>query len=177
MTGRELFEQEMKARGFTKAQIHSKIVAVCLDTLANYGVDRWYRTWEIDNEISEKESIIKDLNSKLARLEQDVEYASSQLNNIQKNISEEIKKKSEYLEGLIEKIENCGDQETKNTIALMQTFHQAIDIDTKYDNTAFIAGCAAILSKGKIDALTEFKKINPKISSVAGTQDWRGIMI
>ena len=44
-----------------------------------------------------------------------------------------------------------------------QVFVNAVSVDTKYDNTAFIIGLAAILSKNGIGAMDELKKINSKV--------------
>jgi hypothetical protein len=42
-------------------------------------------------------------------------------------------------------------------------FVNSVNIDSKYDNTAFIVGLAAILSNGECGAISELKKINPKL--------------
>lgn len=41
----------------------------------------------------------------------------------------------------------------------------SVDIDTKYDNTAFIVGLSALLSGVQINPLKEIQKINPKITN------------
>lgn len=172
MTGKELFEQEMRKRGFNTSQINSKAVAFCLDFFANNGDDigKWYKISELNEEIQQLERRIESKKRAIDGAERNLIIMRNELEaQVQK-----AKEDGKYLEELLKKIENSGDQETKNTIALMQTFYQAVEINTKYDNTAFIAGCAAILSKGKIDALTEFKKVNPKVTSMTDVSIAKG---
>ena len=44
-----------------------------------------------------------------------------------------------------------------------QMFVNSVDVETKYDNTAFIVALGAILSDGKIGAIEELRKINPRM--------------
>ena len=52
---------------------------------------------------------------------------------------------------------------------IARMFVNMVDVDTKYDNTAYIIGLAAILSRGGINAIGELKKINKKLPDVGGS--------
>ena len=67
--------------------------------------------------------------------------------------------------------ENCDcdlmdNEEGRDTMRIAQMFVNMVDVDTKYDNTAYIIGLAAILSRGGISAIDELKKINKKLPDV-----------
>jgi hypothetical protein len=51
-------------------------------------------------------------------------------------------------------------------------FVNTVSVETKYDNTAFIIGLAAILSNGRINPISELKKINKKLPDVDTDWHW-----
>ena len=82
----------------------------------------------------------------------------------------------EELEASVQKFEegirNCETAEARDMMKRVQFFVDAVDVDTKYDNTAYIIGLASILSDGNLDAMTELKKINKKLP-----EPWTGKII
>ena len=181
MTGLELLKRELRAKNFTKQQIESsRLLPAILDILANNGKENYLKEKEMDEAIREQQFKIKDYCYQImnyqrlvADLRKECEEAQKTKNSFLSQLDAVCKERQDYLEGLLEKINSCADQATKNTISKAQAFLQMTNIQTKYDNTAFIIGLASILSNGGVDAIGEMQKINPQItsSSVRAKQD------
>ena len=62
-------------------------------------------------------------------------------------------------------MEQAETPEARDRLRVAQAFINSVDIDTKYDNTAFIVGLSALLSGVQINPLKEIQKINPKITN------------
>ena len=62
-----------------------------------------------------------------------------------------------------ESLKNCETPEARDAMRAAQVFVNAVNVDSKYDNTAFIIGLSAILSKNGVGPLETLKKMNPKL--------------
>lgn len=68
----------------------------------------------------------------------------------------------EYIDKFFKALEECETPEGKDALKKAQMFVNTVNIDTKYDNTAFIYGLASILTQS-CAPLDELKKVNPKL--------------
>lgn len=153
----DCLREEMASRGLTQAQIESKTAAVVLDILSESG-DKYQKMWGTEKELTKRASAaqqtIRDIH--------DQQYALDRKENELREVFETERK---YIDDFNKSLEECETQEGRDRMRIAQMFVNSVDIDTKYDNTAFIIGLAAILSDGEINAIKELKKINSKIPS------------
>ncbi len=154
MTTLEYVKRKLMDRGLTRQQCEAKLVPVVLDIIMECG----------DNvqEFQTKE--------KLERLKEDCVEAQKYLEKLRNLYREEIQKQQEwrddiesYVNNLLSQIEKCETAEGRDRMKLAQMFVNSVNVDTKYDNTAFIIGLAGILSKGEVAPVDELRKINKKI--------------
>ena len=165
MTGLDCLREELRGRGLTDSQINSKVAAVVLDVVSQAG-DKYTKMWKSETDTSKRErDLLKTIawaEKRKSDLEIDIEIANRRLEEC-----EEKKREIEtYINTLCKAMEECETKEGRDTMRIAQMFVNMVDIDTKYDNTAYIIGLAAILSRGGISAIDELKKINKKLPDV-----------
>lgn len=155
MTGLDYLRDELAKRGLSKTQIESKTAAVVLDVIANTG-ERYTNLQgeeaHASNRLYALERILEVKERELSRLE-------FKLNELRREMREYKDYINEFNKSLLE----CETQEGRDAMKIAQMFVNSVDVDTKYDNTAYIIGLASILSGGKINAIKELKKVNKKI--------------
>ena len=165
MTGLDCLREELEKRGLNKAQINSKVAAVVLDVVAQSG-DKYTQMWKSEEETSKRErdalNTIKlaehkeiDLNARIERAERALELCKEKKRQIES-----------YVSKMCEALENCETPEGRDTMRIAQMFVNTVNVDTKYDNTAYIIGLAAILSMGGISPIDELKNINKKLPDI-----------
>lgn len=152
MTGLELFKVEMRKRGLTENQINSKGVAIALDILSESSGTYLH--------IKEAEDKLEELRRHIEFLKREQEHKRLDFERMKKELYEERQEFAEYVERFNDSMQNAETPETRDQMRKLQLFINTVDIDTKYDNTAFIAALGAILSGGP-SPLEELKKINP----------------
>ena len=167
MTGLEALQEEMLRRGCTMQQVKSKAVAVVLDILAKTpDKSPFEREWDLKHEQEE-------LERKWVLYRTDKKYwedESRRINEARSKLMEEQTKLRTKERELVDKIkaefiaelEKCETSETRDRIRMAKLFQGLVDVDTKYDNTAYIIGLASILS-GSDKPMNELKKMNPKL--------------
>ena len=163
MTGLDCLREEMERRGCTKSQIESKTAAIVLDILTE---DRAKYAEQVDNENISTE--------RLAKLNNEIRTAERVLSGYKHNIEsmkmryDGIVKKAEEAQAYIDKfndaLKDCETAEGRDAMRRAQVFINTVNVDSKYDNTAYIIALGAILSDGAYGPIDELKKINPKIS-------------
>lgn len=157
MNGLDCLREEMASRGLLRVQIESKTVAVVLDILSKSG-DKYQKMWETEKELTKRASAAQQT----IRYLDDKEDALDRKENKLREVFETERK---YIDDFNKSLEECETQEGRDRMRIAQMFVNSVDIDTKYDNTAFIIGLSAILSGGQINAIKELKKINSKLPS------------
>ena len=165
MTGLDCLREELEKRGLSKAQINSKVAAVVLDVVARSG-DKYTQMWKSEEEASKRE---RELEIAIMRAEsrlQDLEIRILNAKGALDLYEEKKRKVEEYVNKFIDSLSDCETPEGRDTMRIAQMFTNSVSVDTKYDNTAYIIGLAAILSKGGISAMDELKKINKNMPSV-----------
>ena len=165
MTGLDCLREEMEKRGLSKTQIESKTAAVVLDILANSGT-KYTEMWKEEYGKSER----------LKSIERDIRYCEKQLEDIKALISkaenqeekavEHRKHCEDYIDEFHKSLMECESEIGRDSMKAAQMFVNTVSVDTKYDNTAFIIGLAAILSNGRINPISELKKINKKLPDI-----------
>lgn len=151
----ETLKEEMIRRGATKTQAESKSVAIALDVIAS--------TNGLYSNIHEQQMV-------LDRLCQQIEQAEIWHNKEEKRrkakldaMVKEAEQYTAYIEDFCKKLSECETPEGRDKMRVAQMFINTVDIDTKYDNTAFIIGLASIISGEAGVAIDRLKKVNPKL--------------
>ena len=155
MTGLDCLRDELAKRGLSKAQIESKSVAVVLDVIANTGE----RYTNLQDEEAHASNKLNELKYVLKAGERQLSSLEFKLNELRR----EMRGYKDYINEFNKSLLECETQEGRDAMRIAQMFVNSVDVDTKYDNTAYIIGLASILSGGKINAIKELKKINKKI--------------
>lgn len=164
MNSLDALREEMIKRGCTRAMTQNKTVAVVFDILSESG-DKYT---QMQKEETEKTQRYQGLERDILKLGNTIRRMENKSLALQKDINDAIKRKEEdlaYITDFMEKLVSCETEEGRDTMRKAQVFINSIDVDTKYDNTAYIIGLASILSGGSIGAITELKKINTKLPS------------
>lgn len=157
MNGLDCLREEMASRGLTRVQIESKTVAVVLDILSKSG-DKYQKMWETEQELTKRASAAQQTIRYLDDKKYDLDRKENELREV-------FETERKYIDDFNKSLEECETQEGRDRMRIAQMFVNSVDIDTKYDNTAFIIGLSAILSGGQINAIKELKKINSKLPS------------
>lgn len=168
MTGLELLKQEMLNRGCTKAQCDSKAVLIVLDIVSKAD-GKYLLLAGLESIIRSKRLEITCLNEQIEQLKIDRQKAKKEYEEMEQlRYNRKMKKLQEtddYIKQFFEALEQAETPEARDRLRVAQTFINSVDIDTKYDNTAFIVGLSALLSGVQINPLKEIQKINPKITN------------
>lgn len=153
MTGYDCLKEELRGKGFTKQQIdNSKILPVVLDILSQSG-NKY-------TEITAIEKDMKDLCKEVTLLQRDIALLNAEKDRIMQQIDRQKTEYNEYIDSFYKAIANCETAEGRDAVKIAQMFVNSVKVESKYDNTAYIIALGAILSKGKIAAMDELKKIN-----------------
>lgn len=162
MTGLECLREEMRKRGLNQAQCESKVAAVVLDILTESG-NKFTAEWQTERSYEDKERAIERLRRSAERERESAERQERTLSERFKQLNKKADEIHEYIERFYSALENCETPEAKDAIKRAQIFVNSVNVETKYDNTAFIIGLSAILSCGKTAQIDELRKINKKI--------------
>lgn len=169
MTGLELLKEEMMKRGCTRVQADSKAVLAALEIISE-SEGKYTDLAKLEKDIEEKErekkeleKWINDAKQRLNKLEFAEGAIKDQLNRI---IKDRNKETTNYIDKFFRALEECETPAGRDAIKAAQVYVNSVDVDTKYDNTAFIIGLASVLSRGGIAPVEELHKINPKIPSI-----------
>lgn len=155
MTGLECLREEMKRRGATPNQITSKAVGMVLDIMSGGG--------ETYINIAEAEQHLVNLTNRIAVLEGELKSIREQIRR-EREWNESIRNEiTKYVEDFNNAISDMETAEGRDALKTAQMFVNSVDVDTKYDNTAFIIGLASILSGESMNAIAELKKMNPQL--------------
>lgn len=158
MTGKEILVEKMFARGCTKQQTEAKVVDVVLDILArDAGILPGYAL-DFEKQLREKESELagqkRALNIKMAEFyrsssEKGIRQREWELEEREQNVGRrerDVKQREEKLAEREEQIMAPETPEMRNRVRMAKLFDDSTRVATKYDNTAYIRGLAAILS-------------------------------
>ena len=168
----DMLKEELLRRGYSKQQIEAKAIVGVLEILAS-------DNGRVFLNLDEAASKLKKLQAEVQSLTQQKDVCMRQLQNVEKIVQDEADrqygKMKQYMDKLMQALNECETPEGRDGLRLAQMYVNSVNVDTKYDNTAYISGLAAILSQGRISALDELKKINPAIPSLNFTVGKGGI--
>lgn len=161
MTGIEMLREELLKKGYTKQQIGSQVVFGVLEVVAGNSIytEQAHLLAEID-----------ELNKQIAGLQATADmlktYIDIKTNYVDECVERAFHEQTELIKTFLDALKSAETPEARDAIRVAQTYINAVDVDTKYDNTAFIIGLAQILSVWNTAAIDTLHKINPKIGPV-----------
>lgn len=177
LNGYECLVEELKKRGIPKAAANGRAVAATVDILAETGgIILEFK--DLEKKKEQLQSDIEFCTSTLAKLEAEEKEALKKtkiaMDNWYDVLSEANQKNADYIEHFYSELNNCETPEERDLLRKAQMFVNSVSVDTKYDNTAFIIGLAAILANGNVGAIDELRKINKRIPQVwsDGRKSW-----
>ena len=154
MNGLELLREEMKTRGCNTAQYNSKTVAIVLDILSGEGIHAF-------TDIYQAEQDLKAIQEEIERRKRDWSRFWDRFQKRREESEAEIERQLDYIKGFNDAMIDAETPEARDAMRTAQVFINSVKVDSKYDNTAFINGLAAILSRGGIGALNRLQKLDP----------------
>lgn len=155
MTGLDCLRDEMEKRGCSKAQVESKTAAIVLDILANMG--------HVNTDIVEAERKLADVKRQTEREIRYCEMRKFEIREKEREFNERVETEQKRLDDFMQKLSECETPEARDAIRRARLFIDCADVNSKYDNTAYIIGLGSILSNGNVDVIGEMQKINPAI--------------
>lgn len=171
MTGLECLKEELHKQGFSKQQIEqSKIIPAMLDILSQAG-GQYLQLDALQKDVKRIEKEKQQAEKELHSLKYFYESLKKSLDSM---IQSRYERTEEYIKKFFDALDSCETSEGRDKLRIAQMFINSVNVDTKYDNTAFIIGLSAILTKGEIAPVEELQKINPKIPKikVGGNARW-----
>lgn len=166
----EEVKQEMKNRGWQNTNLK------CLPMIVDICCDKQITLYENIAELEERKMALSEevdsLNDRRAAIMREI----VRNRNINEQMLEDRWKESRakdlevasqvnaYIDKFFEALNNCETAEGRDALRIAQTYVNSVNVETKYDNTAFIVGLAAVLSKTEISPVEELKKINRKLA-------------
>lgn len=168
MTGLELLNDTLRKQGFQQKQIDSKIVASVLSIIADdvVFIDLREEKIELQNLKRERDFIenqINDLKNEKTYLQRSFQDAQAEFYKEKQEFVASTFEIKKYVDNFNKSLLECDTDDGKDAMRKAQLFINQCNIDSKYDNTAFIIGLSQILSNGKMGPIDDLKKINPKL--------------
>lgn len=161
MTGLELLEKKLVEDGYCKLVTeHSrKVIQGCVAILANADMSVYTDIRQAMDRLNEIYSKIRSKEKEARRLEISVAALQSDRESLVNKINNDVA----YINTLQEALEQCETSEGRDRLRIAQMFINSVNIDTKYDNTAYIVGLSAILAGQTVAAIPTLKKLNKKL--------------
>lgn len=167
MTGLELLKEEMEKRGCLKSQIESKVVPIILDIVSQSG-NTYTATCREEAHLKEIEQKITWEEHRLSRIKHECESIQNEIKNLkgERNTAyrEVAKDVIDYIDNFNKALQEAETPEARDRLRTAQVFVNSVNVDTKYDNTAFIVALASLLTGLPYSPVKELKKINKKIN-------------
>lgn len=164
MTGIEVLKEKMLQCGATKQQTESKTVYMVLEALTDFDFATLYddrrEAETIRNNIKELSAKYEDCRKAYAELCSSIHEKKAE---VQEAADKAYAEHHKYIDDFNESLQNTETAEARDKLRLAQIFINTVDINSKYDNTAFIVGLAALLSGSGVNVVGEMKKINKDV--------------
>lgn len=152
----EEFKNKLLLRGVAKQAVNGPTIAKAYDVIA--GAE--------DTTLEDYQRSLSDLQTKIDRLER----RAFQLSAYEKRLDDkedELRCLGDeiiaYITQFNDSLKECETAEGRDAVRKLQLFVNAVEVETKYDNTSYITGLWAILSGEKVAAIDKLKKMNPKL--------------
>lgn len=151
----ESVKTEMYRRGYNKAQVESKVMLGVYEILSGSEFGSAEEMYKLETAIKVRQ--VDQIN-----LERRCNELRREMQALKESINQQQSETQKYLESMMRSLEECETKEGRDALKAAQMFVNSVNVDTKYDNTAFIIGLSAILSKGDVAPIESLRKINPK---------------
>ncbi len=165
MTSKELLVQEFMKNGYTSESsarqgVNSKAAETLLGIIAN-NPDKYFQADDLEKDIVRLTKERDNLKRSVDYLRRDIDVLKSTLAQMREEEASFVERTDEYINGLL----NAETAEGRDAMRKAQLFVNSVDIDTKYDNTAFIIALGEILAQSPAGgAIDKLKKINNKFA-------------
>ena len=166
MTGLEVLREEMLKAGATRQQVESKTVALVISCLTHMD---YQALFDLEKDIKEAKRKLSDLNLSVEFKRIELRELAESCQREEEHIEKSKASLNEYIANFNKSLESMETPEARDRLRTAQLFMNTVNIDTKYDNTAFIVGLGALLNGVSYNPLEELKKINPKVTTHATT--------
>ena len=154
MIGIEVLKEEMLKAGCNKAQCESKVVPIVVGILADDPA-----LMEKLKDLSAIERRMRELKDWEEREYRNIEFERGRLHRAIEDFNEERKE-------FEKEMETAETAEYRDRFKAVKMFDKYAEIDTKYDNTAFIIGLGSILSGNGMNPAEEIRKLNPRMKEI-----------
>lgn len=167
-------KERLISLGYNRSQADSKVVYGVLSIVANddsyLEIDRAISTLRaLNKRIADTECNLSALKMQEESLRKRLQSFNGEVEKFDTRILNTLKARYEvdidYVKKFLSALESCETPEGRDSMRLAQAYINAVEVDTKYDNTAFIVGLSAILANSKWP-ISEIKKINKKLPEV-----------
>ena len=158
---RKCLQEELRRLGAKENQINSKIVDYMLTALTND--ESFLESFDIQQEIIERKRELRGIEQDIKQKRQYMAELGENYKSTLNMISERKQSLEKYAEDFNNSLNNTETSEGRDHLRAAQYFVNSVDRKSKYDNTAFIVGLAAILCGAQIDPVGELRKINPRL--------------
>lgn len=163
--------------------IKSASAAMVLDIVAHTNNQIYRQTKEAEDKLEQLNRAVEYARENKRRAEEEYNHAEKDLLDIRAKIQNgksqlnarqqrELADAQAYIQDFNDSLKNCETPDGRDRMRTAQMFVDTVDVNTKYDNTAFIIGLAAILTQGKVNAIGELKKMNKKITVPSELPEW-----
>lgn len=166
MTGLEALREEMLKAGATRQQVESKTVVLVVSCLTHMD---YQVIFDLEKDVKVMERKIKNLSYQIGLREAELRNLTNRCQREEEHIKNNKASLNEYIANFNKSLESMETPEARDRLRTAQLFMNTVNIDTKYDNTAFIVGLGALLNGISYNPLEELKKINPKVTTHATT--------
>lgn len=167
MNGIECLKQELLDRGYTKQQAESKVVLGVLEILAQDREGRYSDMKRAQEEIDQLKDVISRLESRAEEYRKQCAILRAEIQRgeagLQQQLTAIYQRSLAQIEEFQRTLEQAETDEARDLLRLAQMYVNTVNVNTVYDNTAFIIGLAAVLSGGKSADMKQLKKIDAKI--------------
>lgn len=145
---------EMEKRGANYTQLKSKTLPMIMDILSES--DTHIELWKAERRLEEVKHETEAEKKRCERYQRNLEAYKVEAKKWETDARE-------YIENFKKVLYRMETPEGRDALATAQIFIESIDIDTKYDNTAYINGLALILSQGNIGTATRIRKVGGNV--------------
>lgn len=167
MTGREMLNEKLKEKGANKAQIEAHVVDWVLEILSEDDSGTYIKLTEAKRELEEAKRKLLYIQSRITGVkdeyQREVRKYQGMVSEYKEKMTDIYNEVDNYIKTFNQSLMRCVSEEGRDAMRAAQMFVNTVNVDTKYDNTAFIIGLSAILSGAKIEPITELRKINKNL--------------
>ena len=160
MTSLDMLKEKMIQAGALKNQCESKLVPMILGILAENPeyIELAKQDKDLQDEIASLKRYKKELEEEIAADEETLFKLQHEKTDEWKRLNEAARIANDYIVNFNIELLNAETPEQRDALRTAQFFINNVNIDTKYDNTAYISGLAAILSNGGVSTTMQLQK-------------------